>query len=191
MIDADRNWIGGTTRLWFLGDYLDRGRHGLEVIDLVRRLEREAVGTGGKVKPLLGNHELQFLAALYFGDRALASDGRTTWRHGWLRYGGIEEELQEVDDAKVDWMSRLALVDLDGDDLLLHSDTDGYLRLGASVEEINAAGREILTGRDAEAWAQLHGILTQRNATGSGVRRRPTKCCLGSADAGSCTATAP
>jgi hypothetical protein len=163
VMDADQRWVGGTTKLWFLGDYLDRGRHGLEVIDLVRRLERSAVGAGGSVKPLLGNHELQFLAALHFGDRRLSSDGRTTWRAGWLRFGGVEEELQGVDDATVDWMSRLALVDLEEDDLLLHSDTDAYLQLGRSVEEINAAGREILTHRDADAWAQLHRILVQRH----------------------------
>lgn len=163
LVDATHHWTGGTTRIWFLGDYVDRGRHGLEVIDLVRRLERESGDVGGAVRPLLGNHELQFLAALHFGDRVPASEGGPTWREGWLRYGGIEEELEVVDDATVEWMTRLPLVGLDGDDLLLHSDTDAYLQLGGTVEEINAAGREILAGRDGAAWAALHRILVQRN----------------------------
>lgn len=163
VIDADRSWTGATTRMWFLGDYVDRGRQGLEVIDLVRRLEHEAVGSGGSVKPLLGNHDLQFLAALHFGDRQLTHDRGTTWRAGWLRYGGVEEELCNVDEATVDWLTRLSLLDLDGDDLLLHSDTDAYLRLGGSVDQINAVGREILTNRDPDAWALLHQVLVQRH----------------------------
>lgn len=161
--DQEHRWTAGAARLWFLGDYLDRGRQGLDVVDLVRELQREAVGSGGFVRPLLGNHELQFLAALHFGDRHVAGDGRTPWRQGWLRYGGVEEELRDVDDATVEWLTRLPLMDVDGDDLLLHSDTDAYLRLGRTVEDINGAGREILASRDTEAWALLHGILTQRD----------------------------
>lgn len=163
LIDGSQRWAGGTTRVWFLGDYVDRGRHGLEVIDLVRRLGRESRLSGGTVEPLLGNHELQFLAALHFGDRTPATGDGYKWREGWLRFGGIEEELRAVDDDTVEWMSGLPLAALDGEDLLLHSDTDAYLALGESVEEINAAGRAILAGRDPEAWARLHQILVQRD----------------------------
>ena len=163
LVDVDSRWTGAAARVWFLGDYVDRGRQGLEVVSLVRLLEQDAAGSGGSVKPLMGNHELQFLAALHFGDRQLSSDGGTTWRAGWLRYGGVEEELEAVDSATVDWLSRLSLVDRTGDDLLLHSDTDAYLRLGRTVEEINAAGLEILSSRDPDAWALLHRILVQRH----------------------------
>lgn len=163
VVDADGVWTGDATRLWFLGDYVDRGRQGLEVIDLVRRLEHEALDSGGSVRPLLGNHELQFLAALHFGDRHRAREGSPTWRAGWLRYGGVEEELHAVDEATVEWLTRLPLLDRDGDDLFLHSDTDAYLRLGGSVDQINAAGREILANRDPESWASLHEVLVQRS----------------------------
>ena len=173
LTDAEQEWTGGAAALWFLGDYVDRGRRGLEVIDVVRRLERDATEHKGRVQSLLGNHELQFLAALHFGDRSPAFGGGTTWRAGWLRYGGIEEELRDVDDATVDWMTCLPLGDLDGDDLLIHSDTDAYLQLGGSVEEINAAGREILTNRDPGDWAMLHHVLTQRHGfRGSNSPRR-------------------
>lgn len=163
IIDGSHRWVGASTRLWFLGDYVDRGRDGLGVIDLVRRLEQESRVSGGVVAPLLGNHELQFLAALHFGDRYPTAGGGMTWRDGWIRYGGIEEELNVVDEETVAWIASLPLIGLDDDDLLLHSDTDAYLDLGPTVEEINATGREILQGRDADAWAMLHRILTRRN----------------------------
>jgi hypothetical protein len=164
LIDAVGSWTGRETQVWFLGDYVDRGSQGLEVVALVRQLEQDAPRAGGSVKPLLGNHELQFLAALHFGDAHLATDGGTAWRTGWLRYGGVAEELSSVDEAAVDWMTRLPLVDRDGDVLFVHSDTDAYLQLGRTVEDINAAGREILTSRDPVTWAMLHRVLTQRQA---------------------------
>ena len=36
-----------------------------------------------------------------------------------------------------------AVVDRDGDDLFVHSDTDAYLQLGRTVDAVNAAGREM------------------------------------------------
>ena len=28
LIDENRRWIGGSSQLWFLGDFFDRGPHG-------------------------------------------------------------------------------------------------------------------------------------------------------------------
>lgn len=162
LVDHGDDWAGGASRLWFLGDYLDRGPHGLAVIDLVRRLQHQAPAAGGEVRPLLGNHELQFLAALHFGERHASGDGETPWLSGWRRYGGVDEELATVGSDQVDWMSSLPLVDLEGPDLLLHSDTGAYLELGRTVAEINIAGREVLRSRDPSAWASLHRVMVQR-----------------------------
>ena len=44
------------------GDVLDRGNDSRKVMDLLRRLEREARGAGGQVIALTGNHEFMRLA---------------------------------------------------------------------------------------------------------------------------------
>jgi hypothetical protein len=57
LIDQRDRWIGGRAILIQTGDVLDRGADSKRVIDLLRRLERDARRAGGAVYPLLGNHE--------------------------------------------------------------------------------------------------------------------------------------
>jgi hypothetical protein len=57
LIDAQRRWIGGRTRLVQTGDILDRGAGVRDVMDLFMRLEDEARRAGGRVDVLFGNHE--------------------------------------------------------------------------------------------------------------------------------------
>lgn len=61
VVDEDLRWIGGDWHLVFLGDLTDRGPQERPVLDLVRRLETEAEEAGGRVHPLLGNHEVMNL----------------------------------------------------------------------------------------------------------------------------------
>ena len=55
-------WTGGTAVLLVLGDLIDKGEKSLEVIDLLRALEHQAPGSGGRVIVTMGNHEAEFLA---------------------------------------------------------------------------------------------------------------------------------
>ncbi|HZL96764.1 MAG TPA: metallophosphoesterase, partial [Vicinamibacterales bacterium] len=61
MIGPDLAWSGGDAHLVSVGDLLDRGPDARKVLDLVMRLQREAVAVGGRVHMVLGNHELMNL----------------------------------------------------------------------------------------------------------------------------------
>ncbi|MDH3988891.1 MAG: metallophosphoesterase [Gammaproteobacteria bacterium] len=61
VIDDKLAWSGGKTHLVFTGDLLDRGAKSRDVMDLVMRLEKEALRDGGRVHLVLGNHEVMNL----------------------------------------------------------------------------------------------------------------------------------
>ena len=61
MVDGELRWIGGDQHLVFCGDLTDRGPNDRHVMDLAKRLQREAVAAGGRVHVVLGNHEIMNL----------------------------------------------------------------------------------------------------------------------------------
>jgi Calcineurin-like phosphoesterase len=58
LIDGNGNWSGENTIFVQLGDMLDRGSKGKQSLDLLMQLEKQAPKKGGRVYPLLGNHEV-------------------------------------------------------------------------------------------------------------------------------------
>jgi hypothetical protein len=65
LTDAQDRWIGGDAILVQTGDLMDRGADVREVFDLLRRLQREAPATGGRIVTLLGNHEIANLLGIF------------------------------------------------------------------------------------------------------------------------------
>lgn len=61
LVDEALHWIGGDTHLVSLGDLLDRGPESRKVMDLLMRLQQEAMLTAGRVHVVAGNHELMNL----------------------------------------------------------------------------------------------------------------------------------
>ena len=57
LVDAADHWTGGTATFVQTGDVTDRGADVRGALDLLMALEREAPGQGGRVLPVLGNHE--------------------------------------------------------------------------------------------------------------------------------------
>ncbi|MCD7440158.1 metallophosphoesterase [Streptomyces lincolnensis] len=163
LIDADGNWSAGTARLWFLGDFTDRGPDGIGVIDLVMRLSAEAAAAGGYCKALMGNHELLLLGAKRFGDTPVNSGaGTATFQAAWLLNGGQKTDMDRLQDHHLQWMARLdAMESVDGH-LLVHSDTTAYLDYGDSIEAVNDTVRETITRNDADEVWDLFRKFTKR-----------------------------
>ena len=86
LVDRRDRWIGGRAILIQTGDVFDRGAESRRVVDLLRRLERDAARAGGRVIPLLGNHEFMRIV----GDWRYVSEGEyRAFRRG------DSEELRE------------------------------------------------------------------------------------------------
>jgi hypothetical protein len=165
IVDENGNWSAGTTRLWFLGDFTDRGPDGVGVIELVMRLSAEAAAAGGYCKALLGNHELLLLGAKRYGDTPVnSSAGTATFQAAWLLNGGQKADMERLQDHHLQWMSRLAAMEEVDGHLLLHSDTTAYLEFGTSIEEVNDTVRETLTRNDPDEVWDLFRKFTKRFA---------------------------
>lgn len=67
MIDDNLNWTGGRTHLVQMGDIMDRGPKAREALDLIKKLEKQAPSSGGKVHMLLGNHEEMNIIGIAMG----------------------------------------------------------------------------------------------------------------------------
>lgn len=76
VIDANRQWIGGTTVVVQTGDQLDRGDDERAILDLFESLSEQAWAAGGGFYPLLGNHEVMNVA---LDLRYITSDGFATF----------------------------------------------------------------------------------------------------------------
>ncbi|QGZ49941.1 serine/threonine protein phosphatase [Streptomyces sp. QHH-9511] len=165
LIDENGAWAAGNARLWFLGDFTDRGPDGIGVIDLVMRLSAEAAAAGGYCKALMGNHELLLIGAKRFADTPVNSGaGTATFQAAWLLNGGQKHDMDRLQDVHLQWMSRLdAVVEEDGH-LLMHSDTTAYLEYGSTIEDVNETVHEILNRNDADEVWDLFRKFTKRFA---------------------------
>ncbi|WP_435866899.1 metallophosphoesterase [Streptomyces xanthochromogenes] len=165
LIDESGNWAAGTARLWFLGDFTDRGPDGIGVIDLVMRLSAEAAAAGGYCKALMGNHELLLIGAKRFADTPVNSGaGTATFQAAWLLNGGQKADMDRLQDVHLQWMSRLDAIEQEDDHLLMHSDTTAYLEYGDSIEAVNDTVHAILNRNDADECWDLFRKFTKRFA---------------------------
>lgn len=165
LTDAAGRWSGADARLWLLGDYVDRGPDGVGVIDDVRRLTEQAAEAGGEVRALLGNHEVQLLAAHLLGTATVPGwSQQDGFRGAWARFGGRDDDLRRLGDEHISWiLARPAMAVVDGY-LLVHSDTTRYREFGDSVAAVNAGISAALASRDAAGWLAFCRLISDRGA---------------------------
>lgn len=162
LVDARLAWSGGAARVWFMGDFFDRGPAGVDTVDLVMRLQVESAQAGGSVGALIGNHEPLILSAHRFGEQRTAWGGTFLW--DWRRNGGDDAELERLTPSHVEWLASLPAMAVIGDLLLVHADSTFYSSYGSTIDEVNQAFRELLRSDDAAAWDRLLEQFSQRKA---------------------------
>lgn len=97
LIDASLKWAGGSTVLVQLGDVPDRGPETRKALELLMELEREAPAQGGRLVPLLGNHEVM----------QMMGDTRYTSPADFLSFA-TEQSERVRDDAYQDYRKFIA-----------------------------------------------------------------------------------
>ncbi len=163
LLDQADHWAGGTARLWFIGDYFDRGPDGRGVITMIRRLQSEAAATGGTVGALLGNHEPLLLGARYFPDVEIGYRN-WTFREVWQRNGGMEDDLAHLTADEIAWIVALPAMALVDQTLLIHADSLLYLTYGSTIAAVNQQFGAVLSGQNKAAWSRLLGQFSERTA---------------------------
>ena len=155
IIAMDWTWLGEQMTLCFLGDYVNRGDEGLRVLDYLISLQIQAEHAGGQMISLLGNHEVVLLAAHRFGER-INTRTNTSFMHNW-RAGalGAEEDLERISPEHIAWITHCPAMVRLGDALVVHADTDFYLRYGDTIEEVNARFEQILRSYDPDVWERF------------------------------------
>ena len=163
------------------------------MIALVRRLVDEAAAAGGSVHPLLGNHEVIALGTRLFGGTEVVHRGVVrTFESIWARNGGLASDQDGIDAELFAWLAGLPAVGLDGDHLLMHSDTLAYLDWGDSVDDDQPTGaRDRSPGttrsRGSTCWSASAGATS---TPGRPVPRPRGRSSTRSAGSASSTATA-
>jgi hypothetical protein len=142
LLDANARWSGGGATLAVAGDLVDRGPDGFGVIALLMSLQSQ----GADVRVVIGNHDVQMLAARRFGDEMHSE---------WLESGGVGSDLERLTDAQVEWLGALPAMLPVGDALVLHADALFYQEYGATPDAVSAGFRRVLAGDSLADWRHL------------------------------------
>lgn len=114
LIDTSLNWVGGNSHLVSLGNLLGETGEGGKVLPLFMKLQRQAIGAGGKLHIVLGDADVDALT------------GNTT-----------------LDPESRDWLAQLSIVIKINDTIYTHGGiSDGFV--GESLESINEMARKEL-----------------------------------------------
>jgi len=115
---------GRAAQFVFVGDYIDRGRHSREVVELLIGLQR---AEPAQISCLRGNHEDMLISVLQDGNKALwlCNGGDTTLRS----YGVTSAEA--IPDEHLVWFDSLPLFESDDKRFFVHAG----IRPGVPLDE--------------------------------------------------------
>src|SRR5262245_25007961 len=101
-----------------------------------------------------------------FGTTEVPHDGlmTRTFERSWLLNGGRDADQERLTDDHVEWLRGLPVIALDGDHLLMHSDTIEYLEWGRTVDDVNATAARLLASDDISTCWEMWRLMTSRYA---------------------------
>lgn len=135
LTDPNGAWTGGSTVFVQTGDVTDRGADSGAILAMLRRLGPEAAAAGGRVVPLLGNHEVM----------NLHGDWRYVTPEDVAAYGGEEarKKAYAPDGEDGRWILASDVVAQVGDTVFCHGGvTEAFAALG--IDGINRAARDAM-----------------------------------------------
>lgn len=135
LVDAEGHWAAGSTTFVQTGDTTDRGPDSKEVLELMAALMTEAEAAGGRVVPLLGNHEAMNLQ----GDWRYVSAGDVA------DFGSAEARRAAFSATGPlgAWLRQRDLVAKVGDTVFVHGGVSPTWA-ARGLDAINTAGRRAL-----------------------------------------------
>lgn len=150
VVDAGGHWSGGEAILVQTGDVTDRGPDSRQILDLLRRLSTEAAAAGGRVIPLLGNHEVMNLQGdwRYVHPGDVAAFGDVTARRAAF----------SLDGPYGAWLAQRDAVALVEDTVFAHGGIgDAFAALGVAglntaVRDAIRAGGGAVLGPEGPLW---------------------------------------
>jgi hypothetical protein len=164
LCDEQLNWSGGAHQLWLIGDFFDRGASGIGCLELTMKLQQQAPDHGGLVNALLGNHELMLLCARRFQDQQFNGVPVVDI---WRRWGGIDEDLSQLDDTHEAFIRSLPAMALVNDQLLIHADAMLYVNHGITIDMVNQGFRRLLDEPDVDRWMVTLEAFSEHEAFSS------------------------
>lgn len=163
VLDDKGHWSGGETWLVQTGDITDRGPDSRGVIALLRQLTTEAEAAGGKVIPLLGNHEVMNV----LGDLRYVSPEDTTG------YGGEAARKQAFSATGEDgaWLRARDASAQVGRTVFVHGGIDprwaaeGIERINLMVRDVMQRGQPgLVYGNDGPLWNRVYALGDEATA---------------------------
>lgn len=135
------HWQSGTDTVVQMGDVLDRGPHGLLIMDFLQRLRQEAHMAGGELIQLLGNHELMN----YFGDFRFVHPKLAAAVGGISNYAALVQKGGKYGAI----IQQLPVAVVRNGTMFVHAGmTEINVRQYGSVDDINAIMRRVLNEQD-------------------------------------------
>ena len=161
IINNNHDWISNNNKLIVGGDLTDRHNQGIQVIELLMKLEKQALMTDGRVITLLGNHDCSLIARVY----EFINNYFSAWecRQVFIENGGIDAEALHVSKNSeiFNWLKNRPLIHKEGKYLFQHADSCRFYRDLGTIDEINNKAKILLeTGEGA--WQLFYHLTNAR-----------------------------